>query len=422
MSNPIVTMLKSTANFTSIYCFSKCMKTLLCGFCLMLVLLLIRRALRKKNAIFCCYLWLLLVPMAFMGMSRLFYQKYFVYVTAYLGKYAKAWHGYLYFGVMFVLITLFVIKNIRFRCALKKMPQVSDTRVRNQRVKIYVSQMDASPFSGGIISPYIVVPNDVWECLDEKSRDVIIRHELAHIQLGHIPLLTMFRLLTFLWWMNPMVYFCERKLKEDIEHACDEYTIADTGITKYAYGCVLLGLAEHFCQNTNVVAASFVDRNDFHTLKERIKYIGAGIADRDRVFRQKRAGMALALTGALLFAAVILMTSYPRYTVLEEIYVYGEDMRLIACDTPAVNEAFRVEGKKLIIDAEGFEHFLREEQVSDAYIYVSFGTVMKLPGFGGCGDAVMIGTDDGSDADDVLYLASDCIENRLAEFFLKYII
>lgn len=219
-----------------------------------------------------------------------------------------------------------------------------------------------------------------------------------------------------------MVYFCERKLKEDIEHACDEYTIADTGITKYAYGCVLVGLAEHFCKNTNVVAASFIDRNDFYTLKERIKYIGAGITDRDRVFRQKRVGIALALTGALLLAAVIMMTSYPKYTVLKEIYVYGEDMRLIACDTPAVNEAFRVEGKKLFIDAERFEHFLWEEQVSDAYIYVSFGTVMKLPGFGGCGDVVLIGTDDGSDMDDVVYLASDSIENRLAEIFLKYII
>ena len=219
-----------------------------------------------------------------------------------------------------------------------------------------------------------------------------------------------------------MMYFCGRKLKEDIEHACDEYTIADTGITKYAYGCVLLGMAEHFCQNTRIVTASFADRTDFHTLRERIKYIGAAKADRDRAFRQKRVGIALVLTVVFLLSAVIVMTSYPKYTVMEEIYVYGEDMRLIACDTPAVNKAFRVEGKKLYINAEGFEYFLQEEQVSDEYVYVSFGTVMKLPGFGGCGDVVVIGVDEGNDADDVIYLASDAIENRLAEIFLKYII
>ena len=40
---------------------------------------------------------------------------------------------------------------------------------------VYASEIDASPFSGGIISPYIVVPKGVWESLDEKSRDVIIR-------------------------------------------------------------------------------------------------------------------------------------------------------------------------------------------------------------------------------------------------------
>ena len=219
-----------------------------------------------------------------------------------------------------------------------------------------------------------------------------------------------------------MVYLCERKLKEDIEHACDEYTIADTGITKYAYGCVLLGLAEHFSQNTKVVAASFIDRTDFDTLKERIKYICAGKADKDRVFRKMRTGILLALTIVFMLSAVIVMTSYPKYTVIEELYVYGEDMRLIACDTPAVNRAFRVEGKKLYIDAEGFASFLQEEQISDAYVYVSFGTVMKLPGFGGCGDAVIIGTDEEADVDNMVYLASHSIENRLAEIFLKYII
>ena len=219
-----------------------------------------------------------------------------------------------------------------------------------------------------------------------------------------------------------MIYLCGRKLREDIEHACDEYTIADTGITKYAYGCVLLGMAEHFCQNTKVVAASFIDRNDFHSLKERIEYIRAGKADKDRVLRQKHAGILLVLTMVLLLSAVIVVTSYPKYTILEEIYVYGEDMRLIACDTPAVNKAFRVEGKKLYLDAEGFETFLQEEQVADEYVYVSFGTVMKLPGFGGCGDVVAIGVDDVNDADDVIYLSSHTIENRLAELFLKYII
>lgn len=422
MSDDILEMIKGIADFSSIYCFSKCMKTMLCGLCLIPVLLLIHRTLRKKSAILCCYLWTLLVPMAFMGMSKLFYQRYFVYVTAYLAKYTKAWYGYLYFGVMFALIMVFIIKNIRFRRTLKRMPQIYDTSVIIGRAKIYITDIDASPFSGGIIRPYIVVPRDVWERTDQKSRDVVIRHELAHINLGHIVLLTVFRLLTYIWWINPMIYLCERMLKEDIEHACDEYTVADAGITKHAYGCVLIGLAEHFCKNTNIAVASFIERNDFRALKERIQYIGARKADKNEVILQKRAGIALALASVLLLVAGIAMTSYSRYTVLEEIYVYGEDMREIACDTAAVNEAFRVEDRKLYIDAEGFERFLREEQVSDEYVYVSFGTVMKLPGFGGCGDAVMVNVAGTGDPDDLFYLSADTIENRLAEIFLKYFI
>lgn len=421
MTEHILNLVKGIAEFTSVYWFSKCMKTLLCGLCLIPIILLARKVLRKKSAVLSCYLWLLLVPMTLMGMSKLFYQRYFWYVTGYLGKYAKFWHGYLYFGVMFALLLRFFIKNIRFRRALKKMPQIYDTSVTNsniKNIKIYASDMDASPFSSGIIRPYIVVPKAVWERLDEESRRVIIAHELAHIRLGHIVLLTLMKLLTFLWWINPMIYLCEKLLKEDIEQACDAYTIAGTGITKYAYGCVLLEMAEHFCGRTDVAVASFINRNDFDTLKARIKGIGVQTVDKKRIFRQRRIGFAAALCIVLLASGVIAATSYPRYSVINEIYVYGEDLRPIANDTPAINEAFCVENRTLFINAEAFERFLEEECISDKYIYVSFGTVMKLPGFGGGGDVVMVNA---RDIDDTFSITAPTLENRLVELLLKCI-
>ena len=120
----ILTALGNTGWFASIYWLSKCMKTLLCGICVMLVLLMVRGILHKKSAVLSCYLWLLLLPAAFMGMSRLFYQKYFVYVTVYLGKYIKAWYGYVYFGVMFLLLAVFIARNVMLRKRLRRMPQI----------------------------------------------------------------------------------------------------------------------------------------------------------------------------------------------------------------------------------------------------------------------------------------------------------
>lgn len=417
MENNILKAFREMARFASIYCFSKCMKTLLCGLCLIPVILLIHKVLRRKSAVLSCYLWLLLVPMAFMGMSRLFYQRYLAVVTIVLSEYVKEWCGYVYFGVMLVLTANFIISHVRLRRRLERLPQINDNRVG--KVKIYLSETNESPFSGGIVKPYIVMPGSVWESPDKKGRDIILCHELTHIKSGHLIILTVFKLLTFWWWLNPLIYLCESMLKEDIELACDACTIAGTGITRHAYGCVLLGMAEHLGQNANMVTASFMDRNSFRILKKRITYLSGKRADNAGLTRQRRVGAVL-FSGLILTAFVLIMkTSYPRYTVINEIYVYGEDMALIACDTPAVHDAFAVEDRALRIDERGFDKFLEKEKVSGDYVYVSYGTVMKLPGMGGCGDVVMVNVED---AADMLYLSADTIENVMLELFLKYVI
>lgn len=423
-----LTAVGNTVWFASIYWFSKCIKTLLCAFCMMAVLLLVHRFLKKKSAVLSCYLWLLLIPMAFMGMSRLFYQKYFVYVTAYIAKYVKAWHGYVYFGVMFILLAVFIVRNAVLRKRLKRMPQINDTSVINEfahglggrylkRVRIYCSDIDESPFSGGIVKPYVVVPMDTWKQIDDKSRQVILSHELTHIRSGHILLLTVIKLLTFLWWLNPLMYVCERLLREDIELACDECTIAHTGITRQGYGYVLLGMIARFNRDTNIAIASFTGRGDFRRLKRRITHIGRRQADSASLLRQMCVGAVL--TAFLLLAAFALIgvTSYPRYTVLDEIYVYGEDMELIACDTQAVRDAFWVENRMLRVEDAAFHKFLMQEDVSGNYVYVSYGSVMKLPGMGGCGEVVMVNV---ADSADTWYVSADTIENRMMEFLLKW--
>ncbi len=425
----ILTALGNTGWFASIYWLSKCMKTLLCGICVMLVLLMVRGILHKKSAVLSCYLWLLLLPAAFMGMSQLFYQKYFVYVTAYLGKYIKAWYGYVYFGVMFYLLAVFIARNVMLRKRLKQMPQIYDTSVINacsqglggrylKCVRIYCSDTNESPYSGGMIKPYIVVPKAAWERLDDNSRNVILSHELTHIRSGHIVLLTVMKLLTFLWWINPLVYVCQSLLREDIELACDECTIAQTGITRQGYGYVLLGMIARFCHNQNIAVASFTEKGDFRRLKRRITYIGKRRADSAGLLRQMRAGAAV--TAVLLLAAFVLIgeTSYPRYTVLDEIYVYGEDLGLIACDTQEVRDAFWVEGRTLHVQDEAFQRFVEQEDVAGEYVYISYGSVMKLPGMGGCGEVVMVNV---ADSTDIWYVSADTIENHMMETLIKWL-
>lgn len=73
----------------------------------------------------------------------------------------------------------------------------------------------------------------------------------------------------------------------------------------------------------------------------------------------------------------------------------------------------------LQIDEERMDACLAPLEISGSHVYLSYDTIMKVPGAGGCGNTGMISLDDYSD---ILYLSADTWENRLMEFCLKYLI
>lgn len=437
----IVKIIHDVTSFTAVYAIQKCFKSMLCGIVIMPALFLLCRVWRRKNATACCYCMLMLIPMAFMGMSRLFYQKYFCYVTAALCSYAGAWLGVPYFCVMLALIFRFMQKNRKLGKKLKRCPQIAGAFVmkravhkitakdRNpfqryylRRVDLYLADTDESPFSGGILRPYIVMPRAVWEGYSQKDCMTILCHELMHIKSGHIVWLTLFRCLTFWWWINPLVYLCENRLREYIELACDESCIFYAGLSGREYGGVLLSMVEQYQGSQSAVAASFSDvrgrlkRDDFSVLKRRIGYI-AGRGGKSRYKKRIGFGVFLACMAAVFI--LIAATSYPRFTLLQELAVYNEDIGLIAYDTPLLREAFLVEDGTLSVNSEKFDEFIASENITDEYIYVSFECIMKLPGMGGGGNVGMVNV---QDPRDIFYLAADTWTNRMLEFYLKYLI
>lgn len=433
----ILAAMHSLMYFAVVYWLTKCLKSMLCGIILMPGILLFRRILRDKNATARCYFMLLLLPMTFMGMSRLFYQRHFARVTVFLSNHVSSWQGYFYFSVVFVLAAYFCYKNWRLRRRVAQCVQITDTSVINRvihtvtwkdwgafqkwylcRVKIYIADTNESPFAGGIMMPYIVMPRVLWEGQNRECRDAILCHELMHIKSGHILWLTLFKFLTFLWWANPFIYLCEAALKEDIELACDESCILYAGISKQEYSNVLLTMIEQLHCRQDAAAASFIGKNDFTVLRKRIGYIAG--RDNSRSFQyRKRVCFGVFSVCITLVSIVISMTSYPRYTVIRELTVYDESICVIADDTPLVREVFSVENGELCINQEKFEEFIEVENIKDEYVYVSFDTIMKLPGMGGLGNVGMVNV---SDTSDIFYLAAPTLTNKIMEFCLKYLI
>lgn len=84
--------------------------------------------------------------------------------------------------------------------------------------KIYITDSVDTPFTMGILSPKIYLP----EFLSEREKDFILLHEQTHIRRGdHIVKLLAFLALT-IHWFNPFVWIAFLAAEKDMEMSCDE--------------------------------------------------------------------------------------------------------------------------------------------------------------------------------------------------------
>lgn len=432
--NDWVSLFGGLLDFASVYWLQKCIRTMVCGMALLPVILLVRRINRGRNVHVNFYATLLLLPMVFMGMNKLYFLTDWAYITVCMNRYVRPIHGMVYFGIVFLLLGRFWVKGLCLRKSVRRLPVLLDetawrralytvteggctgfTKWYLGRVRVYVVQEEISPYSGGILRPFVVIPRRLKEEWTDEQLYGVFCHELIHIRSGHILWMFLFDLLCIYWWINPFVYLCRRMLRKDMELVCDGTCIHEIGICRREYGGLLLYMIELLRGVCRAGTLSFFRQNDYRELKGRISHMNRSCT-RLRFRRKRRAvSMVFGLIVAL-GCGVILATSYPRYTRMDEISLYGEDLRLLSYDSSELRDSVRVVEGTLKINEGKFRKLLAEQQVEDEYVYIGFDTIMKVPGCGGCGNTGMVST---GNVNDILYLNSYTLENRVMEFILK---
>lgn len=430
--------LLSFVDFLATYALIKCMLTLLAGTVFLCLIFFVQRFFGRKNANRSYYLYLLVLPMAFMGMSKLFYLPVTFKVTNFIYGIVKPIYGKIYLVIALLFLYCFLHKNRCLRASLKNLATLQDQELRRRaivqvtqedlsefprkylnRVQIYVIDEEISPFSGGILRPFVVLPEKMIYDRREEWQFQILCHELIHIKSGHILWMTLFRLLRIYWWINPLIYFAEKEMLEQMEMTCDEKCIACTNMKAIDYGSLLLDMVTMFRSTRYEGVASLFSRNNFQILKKRVVYLDSCKNTQSFHKRLRKQEMTFFLVIAVL-CAVITATSYPRYTEMKEIYLYDENIKLVSNNTEEVGRCVKVVNGKLEIEEKGFCQLLEKYHLDqDEYVYVSYDGIMKVPGVGGGGNAGMVST---CDYQDIFYLSKDCFENDLMIFWLKYLI
>lgn len=94
------------------------------------------------------------------------------------------------------------------------------------------------PMTWGFIRPVVLLPADCDEWPAER-RDVVLRHELAHVARRDVATLALAQLACAVHWFNPLAWLALHQLRAEAERCCDD-AVLSTGTRASAYAAHLL--------------------------------------------------------------------------------------------------------------------------------------------------------------------------------------
>jgi TonB family protein len=197
---------------------------------------------------------------------------------------------------------------------------------------VLVSDAIRTPMTWGVIRPVILLPTYVYAWSAEE-RDVVIRHERAHIERRDWMWQAFAQVMTAIFWFQPLMWLATRQLRNEAEHAADDVTLAG-GVQASDYADRLMAVARQYQRRSPMAAVAMVRHP---ALAERI----AAILDAGRIRKSASAGARI---GVLLAAVALLvpLTAFQNRSV----YKAGVDGVSAPSVVYKVNPSYTPEAKE----------------------------------------------------------------------------
>lgn len=134
-----------------------------------------------------------------------------------------------------IALSIMVVREIYFHKILKQISSLNGmkTQVLNtiftrppfNKLKIVVVSSKVSPSITGIFNPTLILPEYIFS-LSEKNQSYIIMHECEHYRKRDIWIKYLIKILTCLYWWNPIIYYLGKKLDLTMELSTDYLVIS----------------------------------------------------------------------------------------------------------------------------------------------------------------------------------------------------
>ena len=192
------------------------------------------------------------------------------------------------------------------RARLERAGRLGWRRAGLRRVDVFldVEERSGTPWSAGIMRPFICFPAATWTAMSAAERRAALAHELAHVTEQHLVLLLLVGVCRDLFWFVPGIGRAERAVRAGCERAADARALRRCSPLELASALVRAREAT----GCHVRLAGAVLGADGGAGAERIAWLLAGARSAPRgPFRYPLARAALALwVCASVLAALVL--------------------------------------------------------------------------------------------------------------------
>ncbi len=149
-------------------------------------------------------------------------------------------------GVVFVLARLAVgwyrLRRIRLSTApVSQNERIAD--LEGQKLRILVTSRVRGPVCFGLLRPVILLPKEMYEKSTEEDLQMVLNHELAHIERRDCLTNLFQRIIEAVFFFHPLVLYASFQLTQQREQICDNYVLKK-GVPVIDYVKLLSRIAE----------------------------------------------------------------------------------------------------------------------------------------------------------------------------------
>jgi len=211
-----------------------------------------------------------------------------------------------------------------------------------RKIPVIIQDAVQAPSLLGILRPRILIASSAENLSDQEIRYIML-HELAHYKRKDVVVYCIIMVLQVIHWFNPVLWFCFKRMRQDMELAADAMVLNQLNVAEYkAYGRAMLAVLDNIGKaSTHPGLVGMINGRD--NIARRIKMVSQA----HLLKNQRRVLFAAGLLCLLVLAPVLLTNSRAISVVKNHDYTYTNKQYGFSLIFPA-----KWQGKYVIKEAD----------------------------------------------------------------------